>query len=65
MTRKMFPPKNILFPTDFSDRSAAVAPMAAEFVRRFDSNLTPPYRAPAPGGIACGAALADGRVRRH
>jgi len=46
MTRKMFPPKNILFPTDFSDRSAAVAPMAAEFVRRFDSNLTLLHIAP-------------------
>jgi nucleotide-binding universal stress UspA family protein len=42
----MFPPKNILFPTDFSDRSAAVAPMAAEFARRFDSNLTLLHVAP-------------------
>jgi nucleotide-binding universal stress UspA family protein len=42
----MFPPKNILFPTDFSDRSAAVAPMAAEFARRFDSNLTLLHMAP-------------------
>jgi nucleotide-binding universal stress UspA family protein len=46
MTRKMLPPKNILFPTDFSDRSAAVAPMAAEFARRFDSNLTLLHVAP-------------------
>ena len=36
----MFPPKNILFPTDFSERSAAVAPMVVEFVRRFHANLT-------------------------
>src|ERR1700726_2384370 len=42
----MFPPKNILLPTDFSDRSAAVAPMAAEFARRFDSNLTLLHVAP-------------------
>jgi len=42
----MFPPKNILFPTDFSGRSATVAPMAAEFARRFDSNLTLLHVAP-------------------
>src|SRR5579864_2661322 len=42
----MFPPKNILFPTDFSDRSAAVAPVAAEFARRFDADLTLLHIAP-------------------
>jgi nucleotide-binding universal stress UspA family protein len=42
----MFPPKNILFPTDFSDRAAAVAPMAAEFARHFDSDLTLLHVAP-------------------
>jgi nucleotide-binding universal stress UspA family protein len=42
----MFPPKNILFPTDFSDRSAAVAPMAGEFARRFNADLTMLHIAP-------------------
>ena len=42
----MFPPKNILFPTDFSDRSVAVAPMAAEFARHFDADLTLLHVAP-------------------
>ncbi len=46
MRMTMFPPKNILFPTDFSDRSAAVAPMAAEFARRFDADLTLLHIAP-------------------
>jgi nucleotide-binding universal stress UspA family protein len=46
MTKKVFPPANILFPTDFSDRSAAVAPMAAEFARHFDSDLTLLHVAP-------------------
>src|SRR5262249_1171856 len=40
MRKAAFPPKNILFPTDFSDRAAAIAPMAAEFARRFDAQVT-------------------------
>jgi len=42
----MFPPKNILFPTDFSARSTAVVPMAAEFARRFNADLTLLHVAP-------------------
>lgn len=36
----MFPPKKILFPVDFSERCASVAPMAETFTRRFQSELT-------------------------
>jgi nucleotide-binding universal stress UspA family protein len=58
----MFPPKNILFPTDFSDRSAAVAPMAAEFARRFDADLTMLHIAPLfpEGGPEARRLLMDG-----
>jgi nucleotide-binding universal stress UspA family protein len=35
----MFPPKRILFPVDFSERCAGVAPMAAAFARKFESEL--------------------------
>jgi hypothetical protein len=46
MVNEMFPPKNILFPTDFSERSAAVAPMVVGFARRFNANLTLLHIAP-------------------
>lgn len=36
----MFPPKRILFPVDFSDRCASVAPMAEAFTKRFEAELT-------------------------
>ena len=36
----MYPPKKILFPVDFSQRSAAIAPMAAGFAHRFHAALT-------------------------
>lgn len=36
----MYPPKKILFPTDFSERSAALAPIVVEFTRRFNAALT-------------------------
>lgn len=36
----MFPPRNLLFPVDFSERSDAVVPMAAMYARKFDSELT-------------------------
>ena len=37
---KMFPPKKILFPVDFSERSVAVAPMARAFAEQFNCALT-------------------------
>ena len=36
----MYPPKKILFPVDFSQRSAAIAPMVADFAHRFHAALT-------------------------
>jgi nucleotide-binding universal stress UspA family protein len=36
----MFPPKKILFPVDFSDRCAAVAPMVQTFTGHFEAQLT-------------------------
>ena len=36
----MCPPKKILFPVDFSQRSAAIAPMVADFAHRFHAALT-------------------------
>lgn len=36
----MFPPRKILFPVDFSERSMAVVPTAEAFARKFDSELT-------------------------
>src|SRR5271165_1963796 len=46
MPTTVFPPKHILFPVDFSGRSATAAPMAAEFARRFDAELTLLHIAP-------------------
>ena len=42
----MFPPKKLLMPVDFSAYSAPVTPMAAEFARHFDSQLTILHLAP-------------------
>lgn len=36
----MYPPKKILFPVDFSHRCAAIAPMVADFNRRFHAAPT-------------------------
>jgi len=36
----MFPPKRILFPVDFSERSEAVVPTVEAFARKFESELT-------------------------
>jgi nucleotide-binding universal stress UspA family protein len=36
----MYPPKKILFPIDFSQRSAAIAPMVRDFVRQFHAAPT-------------------------
>src|SRR5438045_2756292 len=36
----MFPPKNILFPVDFSDRCSEAARMAENFTERFHAKLT-------------------------
>jgi nucleotide-binding universal stress UspA family protein len=36
----MFPPKQILFPVDFSDRCAALTPMVTEFARTYGARLT-------------------------
>jgi nucleotide-binding universal stress UspA family protein len=36
----MFPPTKILFPVDFSDRCAAVAPMVQTFTGHFEAQLT-------------------------
>ena len=36
----MFPPRKILFPVDFSERSLAVVPTAEAFARQFDAELT-------------------------
>ena len=36
----MFNPRRMLFPVDFSDRCAAVAPLVAAFARHFHSGLT-------------------------
>ncbi len=36
----MFPPRKILFPVDFSERSLAVIPTAEAFARKFDAELT-------------------------
>ena len=35
----MFPPRKILFPIDFSERSTAVVPTAAALARKFDAEL--------------------------
>jgi nucleotide-binding universal stress UspA family protein len=45
-TIPLFPPKRILFPSDFSINSAAIAPMAAEFAERFDAELIVMHVAP-------------------
>ena len=50
---KMFPPKRLLLPVDFSRHSIAVARMAAEFAQRFHSQLTVLHVAPLfPEGTA-------------
>jgi nucleotide-binding universal stress UspA family protein len=36
----MFPPKRILFPVDFSERSSAVVPTVEAFARKFESEVT-------------------------
>src|SRR5579864_4018620 len=42
----MYPPKKILFPIDFSQRCAAIAPMVAGFVRQFHAAPTLLYVLP-------------------
>jgi nucleotide-binding universal stress UspA family protein len=42
----MFPPKRLLMPVDFSAYSAPVTPMASEFARHFDGQLTILHVAP-------------------
>jgi nucleotide-binding universal stress UspA family protein len=42
----MYPPKKILFPIDFSQRCAAIAPMVAGFARRFHAAPTLLYVLP-------------------
>jgi nucleotide-binding universal stress UspA family protein len=42
----MFPPQRILFATDFSEHSAAIAPMGAKFAARFGSELIVMHVAP-------------------